>query len=56
MMLNHLSDSRNDPRCQRAADRIKAAYNQALSDGQKTADLGGPLGTSEFADAVIRRL
>jgi isocitrate dehydrogenase (NAD+) len=56
MMLNHLSDSRNDPRCQKAADRIKAAYNQALSDGEKTADLGGSLGTSGFADAVIQRL
>lgn len=56
MMLNHLSDSRNDPRCRVVADRIKAAYNQALSDGDKTADLGGSLGTAEFADAVIKRL
>lgn len=56
MMLNHLADSRNDPACRKAAERIKAAYDQALSEGEKTADLGGSLGTSEFADAIIQRL
>jgi ABC-type oligopeptide transport system substrate-binding subunit len=38
------------------AERIKTAYNRALEDGQKTRDLGGQLGTQEFADAVIERL
>ncbi|MBM3891251.1 MAG: isocitrate/isopropylmalate dehydrogenase family protein [Verrucomicrobia bacterium] len=56
MMLNHLADSRHDLRCREAADRIKTAYNRALADGQKTRDLGGSLGTAQFADAVIARL
>ena len=56
MMLNHLHESRADERCQRAASRIKTAYDTALTDGQKTADLGGTLTTNAFADAVIQRL
>ena len=45
MMLNHLADERDDARCGAVAERIKAAYNRALEDGQKTRDLGGSLGT-----------
>ncbi len=56
MMLNYLAETRSDPRCQQAADRIKAAYNRALAEGQKTRDLGGTLSTDAFADAVIARL
>lgn len=56
MMLNFLADERDDSRCSVAAERIKTAYNQALQDGQRTRDLGGPLGTEAFADAVIERL
>ena len=56
MMLNYLADTREDPRCRTSADRIKNAYNQALSEGAKTADLGGQLGTEAFAEAVITRL
>jgi isocitrate dehydrogenase (NAD+) len=56
MMLNHLAETRGDPSCRQAADRIKAAYNAALAAGQKTRDLGGSLGTEAFADAVIERL
>jgi isocitrate dehydrogenase (NAD+) len=56
MMLNHLAESREDPRCQTCAQRIKDAYNRALYDGEKTADLGGTLGTNGFARAVIQRL
>ncbi len=56
MMLNHLAEARNDPRCRQSAERIKAAYNRALADGQKTRDLGGDLGTEAFADAVIARM
>jgi isocitrate dehydrogenase (NAD+) len=55
MMLNHLAESRKDAECRRVADGIKAAYNQALMDGQKTRDLGGNLSTEAFADAVIER-
>lgn len=56
MMLNHLATSHRDSRCEEVATAIKQAYNQALAEGDKTRDLGGPLGTDEFAAAVIRRL
>jgi len=56
MMLKHLSEQRADPSCQVAADKIKLAYDSALQDGQKTRDLGGELGTTEFTQAIIDRL
>ncbi len=56
MMLNHLSETRNDDACKRAATQIKNAYNRALEEGQKTRDLGGELGTREFSQAIIDRL
>jgi len=56
MMLNYLGDERDDRACKKVADRIKAAYNRALEEGQTTRDLGGSLGTTEFADAVSARL
>jgi isocitrate dehydrogenase (NAD+) len=56
MMLNHLAETRGDARCHEVAERIKAAYNRALTDGHKTRDLGGTLGTDEFAGALIERL
>jgi len=55
MMLNYLAE-RGDAPCKAIADRIKAAYDQALLDGAKTRDLGGELGTDGFAQAVIARL
>ena len=56
MMLNHLGDEFDDAECSAVAERVKAAYNRALEDGQKTRDLGGGLGTDQFANAVIERL
>jgi isocitrate dehydrogenase (NAD+) len=56
MMLNHIGETRHDADCKRASERIKNAYNRALEDGQKTRDLGGGLGTREFAEAIIARL
>jgi isocitrate dehydrogenase (NAD+) len=56
MMLNHIADMRNDPSCRACAARVREAYNRALSDGQKTPDLGGELGTEAFASAVIERI
>ncbi|MCX5658173.1 MAG: isocitrate/isopropylmalate dehydrogenase family protein [Planctomycetota bacterium] len=56
MMLNHLGDVRHDENCRKVAGSVRDAYNQALSDGKKTRDLGGELGTEAFADAVIERL
>jgi isocitrate dehydrogenase (NAD+) len=56
MMLNHLASTRHDDDCATAAERLKNAYNLALEQGQKTRDLGGSLGTREFARAVVDRL
>ncbi|UCH28507.1 MAG: isocitrate/isopropylmalate dehydrogenase family protein [Myxococcales bacterium] len=56
MLLNHIADTRRDESCRAVAGHIRGAYNQALSDGQKTRDLGGSLGTEDFASAVIDRL
>ena len=39
-----------------AAEKIKAAYNKALTSGQKTKDLGGTLGTKEFTEAIISHM
>ncbi len=56
MMLNHIADTRADEDCRAVASRIREGYNRALSDGQKTRDLGGELGTEEFASALIQRM
>ncbi|MCB9611001.1 MAG: NAD-dependent isocitrate dehydrogenase [Sandaracinus sp.] len=56
MMLNHMAHEMGLSDCKPAADAIKSAYNRALAEGDKTRDIGGNLGTSEFADAIIRRL
>lgn len=56
MMLNYIADQRGDERCRTAAARIKDAYDKTLADGQKTRDLGGELGTSDFAKELIQRL
>jgi isocitrate dehydrogenase (NAD+) len=56
MLLNHLATTRHDRGCHDAAQAIKTAYDGALGAGETTADLGGKLGTKEFADAVIARL
>jgi len=56
MMLNHLADSRSDQACRVAAARIKGGYDAALAADRKTRDLGGTLGTRDFAQAVIDHL
>ena len=56
MMLKHLADTRGDEACRAAGERIRRAYDRALEDGEKTRDVGGSLGTTEFARAVIARL
>jgi isocitrate dehydrogenase (NAD+) len=56
MMLNHITDTREDPRCRTIATAIRNAYDSALQDGERTGDLGGTLGTEAFADAIIARL
>jgi isocitrate dehydrogenase (NAD+) len=56
MMLNHIADTRRDESCRAVAGHVREAYDEALSDGQKTRDLGGDLDTEGFASAVIDRL
>jgi isocitrate dehydrogenase (NAD+) len=56
MLLDHLSETRQDADCAKASARVTRAYGDALAQGQKTRDLGGTLGTKEFAQAVIDRL
>lgn len=56
MLLNHIARGEGDAGCDKIAERIKQAYNQALVDDAKTRDLGGSLGTQEFAAAVAERL
>lgn len=56
MMLNYISDTRGDDDARAIGTKIREAYDTALNDGCKTRDLGGEMGTSEFAQAVIERL
>ena len=56
MMLNFLAETRQAPELRAGAELIRKAYDACLISGEKTRDLGGELGTSEFADAVIVRL
>ncbi len=56
MMLNYLTETRQDEQFAAAAVRIKAAYDGCTLAGETTRDLGGSLGTAAFADAVIARL
>jgi isocitrate/isopropylmalate dehydrogenase len=44
-----------DEQAQLAARAIREAALEAVSEGVKTADLGGHAGTTEFTDEVIRR-
>jgi isocitrate/isopropylmalate dehydrogenase len=45
-----------DEECRTAGRAIREATLEAVSEGTKTADLGGQQGTSEFAVEVIRRV
>ena len=56
MMLNFLAETRQAPELRAGAELIRKAYDACLISGEKTRDLGGELGTFEFADAVIARL
>ena len=56
MMLNHLEDNEGASGMSAVAEKVEQAYRKALSDGCKTRDLGGDLGTSEFTKAVVERL
>jgi len=52
MMLRYLAQYRRDERCGRSAETIERAMHACLAAGRKTRDLGGMLGTREFAAAL----
>ncbi len=56
MMLNYLAETTEDNSLLDVASRIRHAYDEALLAGETTRDLGGSLGTAEFAQAVIARM
>ena len=56
MMLNHLADTEGKEDMRAAADKIKTAYNIALSNGDTTQDLGGTLKTAEFAGVLVQNI
>lgn len=56
MMLNYMADKMGNDGARDVAVRIKTAYDQTLLEGAKTRDLGGKLGTAEFAEEIIKRL
>ena len=56
LMLRHLAETSGDDALLAARLKIRDAYNEALKAGEKTRDLGGSLGTREFADALVRRV
>jgi isocitrate dehydrogenase (NAD+) len=49
LMLRHLGSDD-------AADRVERALRDAIEAGEATRDLGGSLGTREFAEAIVARL
>ena len=49
MLLRHIGETE-------AAERIESAVLALIAEGTTTRDLGGSLGTDEFADAVIAKM
>jgi len=57
MLLDWLGRRRADAALREAAARIEAAVEAILGDpAQRTRDVGGPLGTTDFAVAVVGEL
>ncbi len=56
MMLRYLADSEGREDMGEAAEKIKTAYNMALSNGDKTRDLGGNLKTADFARILVQNI
>jgi isocitrate dehydrogenase (NAD+) len=49
-MLNHIHE-------EAIGERIKSAYNAVLAEGRhRTRDLGGTASTTEFTEALVRRV
>ena len=49
MMLKHLGEVD-------AAERMEAALQETIRDGETTPDLGGQVGTMQMAEAVAKKL
>jgi 3-isopropylmalate dehydrogenase len=57
MLLDWLGERLANPRLVAAGSAMEAALNATVSEpGSRTADLGGPLGTSQFAERVCVNL
>ena len=56
MMMNYIAENEGIDYYANCADHIKKGYNKAIVEGVTTRDLGGTLGTQEFADAIIERM
>jgi 3-isopropylmalate dehydrogenase len=57
MLLEWLGDKRDKQSCAEAARAIDRAVDRVLSEpAQRTADLGGKLGTRAFGEAVAAAL
>lgn len=57
MLLDWLGSRRSDASLRTAATRIEAAVETVLADpARRTRDVGGPLGTSAFASAIVEEL
>jgi isocitrate dehydrogenase (NAD+) len=56
MMMNYIAENEGIDYYANCADHIKKGYNKAIEAGVTTRDLGGTLGTQEFADAIIERM
>jgi isocitrate dehydrogenase (NAD+) len=48
-MIRHLGEVEQ-------AASLRTAVMTSIAEGEKTADIGGSLGTSEFTEAVVRKL
>lgn len=57
MMLNYIADHEEGlDDLKKSAEKIRKAYEMALSSGETTQDLGGTLKTSDFARILVRNL
>jgi len=57
MLLDWIGQRKRDAACRAAAARIESAIDRVLADpARRTRDLGGPLGTAAFAQAMIGEL
>ena len=57
MLLMHLGERRNEERLRRAGAAIEHTVTAQLGDASgRTVDLGGPLGTAAFTDALCARI